>query len=223
MKAYKIKITLQGSAPLIWRRVIVPAEITFKRLHDIIQLSMGWSNCHLYDFNLVEEKLRITGDEESIAEYEMYSKIKLTKKNDPYGFIANLLEVKPKLSSKVKIDKYLNQDFNIAYIYDLGEYWKHEIALEEKIEDYEYECPMCLEGEGACPPEDIGGICGYTEFLEIINNEKHPEYEETKEWVSNQHYEDVFDIEKINVHLANMFMKKNSRNKKYYGEWIKTS
>ncbi len=116
MKAYKIKITLKGSEPLIWRRVIVPAEITFKRLHDIIQLSMGWSNCHLYDFNITEEKLRITGDEEAIAEYEMYSKIKLTKKNDPYGFIASLLEIEPKLSSKIKIDKYLTQNLNIAYI-----------------------------------------------------------------------------------------------------------
>jgi hypothetical protein len=223
MKAYKIKITLEGSKPLIWRRVIVPAEITFKRLHDIIQLSMGWSNCHLYDFNLTEEKLRITGDEEAIAEYEMYSKIKLTKKNDPYGFIANLLEIEPKLSSKVKIDKYLNQNLNIVYIYDLGEYWKHEIALEEKVEDCEYEYPMCLEGEGACPPEDVGGICGYMEFSEIINDEKHPEHEETKEWLGNQNYDGVFDIEKINIHLADMFLRKNSRSKKYYGEWVKTS
>ncbi len=82
---------------------------------------------------------------------------------------------------------------------------------------------MCLEGEGACPPEDIGGICGYMEFLEIINDEKHPEYEETKEWLGSQNYDGVFDIEKTNIHLTDMFLRKNSRSKKYYGEWIKTS
>ena len=66
MKAYKIKIELTGSKPLIWRRVLVPAEITFKRLHDVIQFAMGWGNDHLYDFNLKEEKLRITSDEEVV-------------------------------------------------------------------------------------------------------------------------------------------------------------
>jgi hypothetical protein len=222
MKAYKIKITLEGSAPLIWRRMIVPAEITFKRLHDVIQLSMGWSNSHLYDFNLKEQKLRITGDEESISEYEMYSKIKLTKKNDPYGFISNLLEVKPKLSSKVKIDKYIEQNDNIIYIYDLGDYWKHKIELEEKIEEYENSYPVCIEGEGACPPEDVGGISGYMEFLEIINDKRHPEYEETREWACNQYYNDDFDIEKTNSHLADMFVKK-TKDKRTYGRWIKTS
>lgn len=79
MKVYKIKIVLDESEPLIWRRVIVPAEITFKRLHDIIQISMGWGNVYLYDFNIIEEKLRITGDEEVIEEYEMYSKIKINR------------------------------------------------------------------------------------------------------------------------------------------------
>jgi len=44
MKAYQIKIALVNSDPLIWRRVIVPADITFKRLHDVIQFSMGWRN-----------------------------------------------------------------------------------------------------------------------------------------------------------------------------------
>ncbi|NLL30844.1 MAG: plasmid pRiA4b ORF-3 family protein, partial [Clostridiales bacterium] len=160
MKAYKIKIELTGSKPLIWRRVLVPEEITFERLHDVIQFAMGWGNDHLYDFNLKEEKLRITSDEEVIKEFEYYSKLKLTEKNDPNGYIRKRLEIKPKLSSKVKIDKYLIKEKNIEYVYDFGDYWKHNITLEEIIEDYEYAYPMCIEGEGACPPEDVGGIYG---------------------------------------------------------------
>lgn len=37
MKAYIVNIELVGSEPLIWRKVIMPADTTFNRLHDIIQ------------------------------------------------------------------------------------------------------------------------------------------------------------------------------------------
>lgn len=205
MKAYKIKIVLEESNPLIWRRVIVPEEITFKRLHDIIQISMGWGNVYLYDFNIIEEKLRITGDEEVIEEYEMYSKMKLTKKNDPYGFIEKMLEIEPKLSSKVKIDKYLQKGETIQYIYDFGDYWKHDLILEEIIENYEGDCPVCTDGEGACPPNDVGGIMEYEVFLEIIKDKNHPDYEQTKKWADEQHYVDTFDIEKANIHMEEIF------------------
>ena len=203
MKAYKIKIELTGSKPLIWRRVLVPEEITFERLHDVIQFAMGWGNDHLYDFNLKEEKLRITSDEEVIKEFEYYSKIKLTEKNDPNGYIRKRLEIKPKLSSKVKIDKYLIKEKNIEYVYDFGDYWKHNITLEEIIEDYEYAYPMCIEGEGACPPEDVGGIYGYAEFLEIIKDEAHPQHEELKQWAEEVGYEE-FNMDETNYSMADL-------------------
>lgn len=203
MKAYKIKIELTGSKPLIWRRVLVPEEITFERLHDVIQFAMGWGNDHLYDFNLKEEKLRITSDEEVVKEFEYYSKIKLTEKNDPNGYIRKRLEIKPKLSSKVKIDKYLIKEKNIEYVYDFGDYWKHNITLEEIIEDYEYAYPMCIEGEGACPPEDVGGIYGYAEFLEIIKDEAHPQHEELKQWAEEVGYEE-FNMEETNYSMADL-------------------
>ena len=44
MKAYKTKIELIDSIPLIYRKVIVPSGITFEMLHYIIQFSMGWQN-----------------------------------------------------------------------------------------------------------------------------------------------------------------------------------
>lgn len=202
MKAYQIKITLVGSSPLIWRKVIVPADITFKRLHDVIQFSMGWKNYHLYDFNIREENIIITGDEERIAEYEFYSKMKLTKKNDPHGFIANTLKVKPMLSSKVKIDKYLKEEQSIEYIYDFGDYWKHDITLEKVIDDYQYGYPICVDADGGCPPEDVGGILGYMEFLDVMNDENNPEYENLKEWAESQGYEDDFDIVYVNAIMA---------------------
>lgn len=202
MKAYQIKITLVDSEPSIWRRVIVPAEITFKRLHDVIQFSMGWKNYHLYDFNIKDENLRITCDEESIAEYEFYSKMKLTKENDPHGFIENILKVKPKLSSKVKIDKYLTKVKSIEYIYDFGDYWRHDITLEDVVEEYEYGHPICIDAEGTCPPEDVGGIPGYSEFLEVMKDKNHAEYERLREWADSQYYKETFNIEHTNMLMA---------------------
>ncbi|MDD3225884.1 MAG: plasmid pRiA4b ORF-3 family protein, partial [Clostridium sp.] len=74
MKAYQIKIELIDSKPLIWRRVIIPADVTFKRLHDTIQISMDWSDYHLYEFEFPEEKLRITNDDEAYEENKFYKK-----------------------------------------------------------------------------------------------------------------------------------------------------
>ncbi|AZV45264.1 Plasmid pRiA4b ORF-3-like protein [Peribacillus asahii] len=41
MKAYQLLITLNHVEPAVWRRVIIPAETHFKRLHDTIQFAMG--------------------------------------------------------------------------------------------------------------------------------------------------------------------------------------
>ena len=105
MKAYQIKIKLIDSEPLIWRRVIVPAEITFKRLHDTIQFAMGWWDSHLYEFEFPEEKLRITCDDESFDEWKYYSAkyktVKPTKKEDPLGIIGRMLETKLKKSQNL--------------------------------------------------------------------------------------------------------------------------
>ncbi|WP_346873555.1 plasmid pRiA4b ORF-3 family protein [Clostridium sp. UBA5988] len=202
MKAYQIKITLIDSVPLIWRRVIVPAEITFKRLHDVIQFSMGWKDYHLYEFNIKEENLRITCDEEVVDEYEFYSKMRLTKENDLHGFIGNILKVKPKLSSKVKIDKLLTKVKSVEYIYDFGDYWRHDITLEDVVENYEYGHPICVDAKGACPPEDVGGIPGYAEFLEVMKDKNHPEHERLKEWADSQYYKDTFNIEHTNILMA---------------------
>lgn len=199
MRAYKIKIELRDSEPLIYRRVIVPSNISFEKLHNIIQQSMGWSNSYLYDFNIKEENLRVTCDKEAISEYEFYSKLKLNEKNDPNGFIKNMLKIKPKLSNEVSIDFYLNRSNKIEYVYDFGDYWKHDIILEEIIEDYVDDYPKCVEAEGNCPPEDIGGIEEYIEFLEVINDKNHPDYENVALWASKQNYKEVFDIESVNI------------------------
>lgn len=193
MKAYQIKIELIDSEPLIWRRVIVPAEITFKRLHDTIQFAMGWWDSHLYEFDFPEEKLRITCDDESLDEWKYYSAkyktVKPTKKEDPLGIIGRMLETKLKKSQSTKIDKYLAKYTTFEYVYDFGDHWQHQIQIESVIDDYLFGYPQVLEGEGACPPEDVGGIGGYEEFLKAWNNPRHPEHDSVRGWGEGMNYQ----------------------------------
>ena len=38
----QLKIRLLGISPMIWRRVLVPACVSLRELHGILQVSMGW-------------------------------------------------------------------------------------------------------------------------------------------------------------------------------------
>jgi len=198
VKAYQLKIELVDSHPLIWRRVIIPADVTFKRLHDTIQFSMDWWDCHLYEFELPQEKLRITNDEESYNEFKYYSakykRKKPTKEEDPYGIIAGILETTIRQPQTLKIDKYLEKYKILEYVYDFGDHWRHRVELEKTVDDYAYGYPTVLEGEGACPPEDVGGLGGYEEFLEAWNDPEHPEHESMRRWGESQRYRE-FDLD----------------------------
>jgi len=49
---FQFKIQLQNvSKPTVWRRVLVPSEITFDDFHYIIQDAFGWESEHLYSFS----------------------------------------------------------------------------------------------------------------------------------------------------------------------------
>jgi Plasmid pRiA4b ORF-3-like protein len=55
---YELKVTLRGSKPAIWRRLQVPGSIKLNRLHQVLQVAMGWTDSHLHQFSFA-------GDEQS--------------------------------------------------------------------------------------------------------------------------------------------------------------
>ena len=152
---YQFKVMLNESNPLIWRRIQVP-DCTFGELHEVLQVVMGWEDCHLHQFvvngkyfgEATHDDLDMeVEDEDGIRLSEIY-----TGKNIP----------------------------RIVYEYDFGDSWQHEIFLEKILEpEPNVAYPRCIEGARACPPEDVGGIWGYADFLEAIsdpNHESHAEY-----------------------------------------------
>ena len=72
---------------------------------------------------------------------------------------------------------------SMHYVYDFGDYWEHEITLDELLAatpDSRY--PLCVAGERACPPEDCGGTWGYEQLIETLTDPKNPDHEQMREW-----------------------------------------
>lgn len=161
-RLYQFKITLLASSPPIWRRVQVQ-DCTLHKLHEHIQTAMGWTNSHLYQFEIKGKRY---GDPELLDDgFEDFECEDSTT--------TMLSEILPGAG----------KSFAFKYEYDFGDGWEHEVLYEgspplEKGKKY----PLCLEGERACPPEDIGGVWGYSDFLEAIADPRHEQHDEFVEW-----------------------------------------
>lgn len=179
----QLKITLTGSKPSIWRRVLVKRDIMFDELHVIFQLVMGWENEHLYDF---ETKKFIIGEHE--------------EDDFVYGDRKKLLDsMTTRLESIVPEKKFI-------YTYDFGDGWRHNILI-EKIKDIDEKIkyPMCIGGKLRCPPEDCGGLGGFYSMLEAVKDKNHPEHKESKRWLGTKSYDvELFDINKVNKKLLSL-------------------
>ncbi len=174
----QIKVTLIGSKPLIWRRFLVADTTTLHQLHDILQMVMGWTNSHLHHF--------IVGE-------EFYSE----HVDDEFG------DMGTKNENHFKLNQLVNrQGFRFRYEYDFGDSWLHDLIVEkilpvEKVVRY----PLCVAGKRACPPEDVGGVWGYQEFLKAIADPKHPEHDEIMEWIGGDFDPERFNLDEVNDRL----------------------
>lgn len=225
MKAYKITISFTDSTPTIWRSVIMPADATFNRLHDIIQNTTNFQSgypydpIHLFEFPLPEENIRVTNDDEAYEAHKDYMKNRkkieamLKKDTDPkYAAfeerrIKNLQTIIRKPAG-IKIDAYLEKYGELHYTYDYGDDWQILIKLDEVVEDYPFGYPKLLDGAEPAPPEDIGGYPGFESFLTIYHDANHPDHEHVKRWAYKQRFEE-YDPLDINSSLKSIKYKKN--------------
>ncbi len=178
---YQLKVTLQDSKPPIWRRIQVPADITLSKLHHILQTVMGWSDSHLHQF-IVGDTFYGIPDPDSAMDMDTENEGR-----------AKLNQIAP--AEKSKFD----------YEYDFGDSWEHRILVEKILPAEEgAQYPLCLNGKRACPPEDVGGVGGYDEFLEAIQDADHPDHEEMLEWADEDFDPEAFDLEAINKALKKL-------------------
>lgn len=172
---YQLKITLQGIKPPIWRQFTVPADIRLDQLHKIIQCVMGWKDSHLHQFEAHGFRFAIPSEDSPAVEDE-----RKTSPND----------LAPKVGDK------------LTDIYDLGDYWKHDLVV-EAIGDGPAQV-KCLSGARACPPEDCGGVGAYDELLEALADPGHERHDELKAWLGKPFDPEAFGVVQTNIRLAKL-------------------
>jgi hypothetical protein len=177
---YRLKVVLNDIKPEIWRRLLVPAAVTLPRLHDILQIAMGWMDSHLHQFIVGRTRYLLPDPDANLP---------LAGEQD---------ERSVRLSSLLK-----KAGQKLLYEYDFGDGWEHAILLEEVLDPVAGETyPRCLTAVRACPPEDCGGPFGYMDLLEILSDPKHPDPNEMRQWIGDDFDPETVDLAKINAALA---------------------
>jgi hypothetical protein len=174
----KLKVTLQRIDPPVWRRLLIPANMTLADLHVVIQTVMPWTDDHLHEFNIAGERY---GDPDSTS--RVVSDARIT-----------LAGVRNKGVARFE------------YTYDFGDSWEHLIVIEgtvPRVGGQHY--PACIAGERACPPEDCGGVYGYANLLQARADPTHPDHEEMSEWLPENFDPEAFPVAAIDARLKARF------------------
>lgn len=149
---YQLHIQLCDSKPAIWRRLVVADSMSLADLHRAIQAVMGWQNRHSYEFEIAGQRYgqpNADTPEDPTMDARRYT-------------LGQLLQ---------------GQTLAMRYLYDLSAAWAHRIKLEATAPIGStaalHSLPMCVGGRNACPPENCGGLSGFVDFLEAIQDPQH--------------------------------------------------
>jgi hypothetical protein len=170
----RLRIALREVEPAVWRRIEVPASITLIQLADALLVTMGWLGYHLYEYKFGADAY---GDP------------------DPDYDRINLKDMR-----RVRLERVLPAvGGSFEFRYDFGDGWRHDVTVEaveppQRRTSY----PRVLDGERACPPEDVGGPPGYENFLLVIADQAHESHSGALDWVGGEFDPDWFDIEDVN-------------------------
>jgi Plasmid pRiA4b ORF-3-like protein len=180
---YQLKVTLLGTSPPIWRRLQVPANVTLAQLHDVLQTAMGWQDGHMHEFSVSQRRFG---------------------RPDPQARLMGLPPVENERT--VRLSSLLSRIGSKAiYTYDFGDSWEHSVILENRLpSDPSATYPVCTDGQLACPPEDCGGIPGFYDLVEALNNPNHEQHEEMHDWVGDDFDPQAFSVDQVNRMLTRL-------------------
>jgi hypothetical protein len=176
---HRLKVTLRGTKPPIWRRFEVPSDSSLARLHTVIQLGFGWQNSHLYVFETPAGR---------------------------YGGHDPDLEIRGAANKKLSAVADWPGD-KIRYEYDFGDSWEHDVVV-EAVEPAEpgIAYPRCTGGKRAGPPEDSGGVWGYHRLLNTLANPRDQDHAQVLQWLgiesAAEFDPDLFDLDAAQNALA---------------------
>ncbi len=183
-----ITVTLEGSEPPIWRRLAVPGDTRLDRLHDILQVTMGWSDSHLHRYR--------PGTDERVPHF-------VTDEDLDDGEEGTN-------ESTARLDQLLREVGDcLLYDYDFGDGWSHVVHLEKAEPLSGQALPRCLAGERACPPEDVGGMYSYSQLLAWYDAgrsanalpQQFDNLEHLLAWLPDGFDPSAFDLDDVNLRL----------------------
>lgn len=140
----------------------------------MIQAAMGWTNSHLHSF-LIDQV--------------------------SYGIRHDDFDTGLENEQKFRLDELVPRErIRFDYTYDFGDNWEHDVVVEKiLLLEAGVKYPRCIAGARAGPPEDVGGVWGYPEFLKAIRNPKHEEHEAFLEWIGGTFDPEAFDLKRVDA------------------------
>ena len=172
-------IEIDDVAPLVRRRLEVPLTMRLDDLHFVLQIAIGWQNCHPFEFRV--------GD---LA----------------WGLVdRDAPEISPLPADLATLADLVASGRTFKYGYVFGEDWQHTGEVEAVVPAQPgVTYPRLLDAQGRCPPADIGGAAGYEDFLSAVADPKHPLHETMIEWDDPDFDPHVVNESAIRANLANL-------------------
>jgi hypothetical protein len=184
MQIARLRVAIDEVTPAVVRHVEVPIEIRLDDLHFVLQIAIGWQNCHPFEF-------RLDGT-------DVEARWGLVDKDDPEGS-----PLPAESATLADLLAQSRQAFHYDYVY--GEDWTHTIEVEAILpSDAGTEYPRLVSAQGRCPPADIGGTMGYETYLRAIADPLHLNHEGMREWDDADFDPHVVDEAAIRANLANL-------------------
>ncbi|WP_184375301.1 MULTISPECIES: plasmid pRiA4b ORF-3 family protein [Xanthomonas] len=175
---YQLQIALAGSAPLVWRRMVIAGSLRLATVHRVLQSVMGWSGAHPYEFDF-------GGGRYGEAGLDVPERSRL------------------KHAARVTLESAVGELGEFAYFYCAGAGWKHTLQVEAVLPpDAGLRLARCIEGANACPPERSGGIDAYQALLQIIADTDHPQHVQELATLGGRLDPAHFDLAEVNRLLA---------------------
>ncbi len=179
-----LRIELLNVVPLVWRRVLVSNQWTLASLHRYLQWVMGWTDTHAHEF---EVGASVVAPDWWIHESRLDADASRYRDERRVSVAAVVSE--------------LGARGEFEYRYDMGDGWEHRIVIEPPQSAWasrDQPLPVCIAGENACPPDDVGGPHGYALFLEILGDPTHEEHEDMVRWIGGVFDPKGFDLNRLN-------------------------
>ena len=178
MQVLLAKAQILRIQPLVWRQLIVGADLSLEELHEVLQAAFEWDEEHAHIFCSGEQFYGAPGAGSDIGAH-------LTDERE------------------VALESFADDE--LIYRYAAREGWEVKLVFSQPLSLPGFPgSPYCIDGARAAPPEGAGGLSGYEKLVRVTQTPDDPEATELLEWLDGWDPETV-DLDAINEDLSELF------------------